>query len=81
MQVKVLPTAPCPILLWEMDSHLTSTGHLVGVQHLTVHNISAQSMLLAWQSVGGATGYRLSWATLTGRCLSQSLCPFCLWPL
>ncbi|KAI1234455.1 Collagen alpha-1(VII) chain, partial [Lamprotornis superbus] len=43
------------------------TRHLVGVQHLTVHNVSAQSMLLAWQSVGGATGYRLSWATRTGR--------------
>nr|XP_041574710.1 collagen alpha-1(VII) chain isoform X10 [Taeniopygia guttata] len=43
------------------------TRHLVGVQHLTVHNVSAQSMLLAWQSVSGATGYRLSWATLTGQ--------------
>ncbi|KAF4799411.1 hypothetical protein TURU_054803 [Turdus rufiventris] len=43
------------------------TRHLVGVQHLTVHNVSAQSMLLAWQSVSGATGYRLSWATRTGQ--------------
>ncbi|RLV99448.1 hypothetical protein DV515_00009730 [Chloebia gouldiae] len=43
------------------------TRHLVGVKHLTVHNVSAQSMLLAWQSVSGATGYRLSWATLTGQ--------------
>ncbi|KAL2299817.1 hypothetical protein Nmel_012667 [Mimus melanotis] len=43
------------------------TRHLVGVQHLTVHNVSAQSMLLAWQSVSGATGYRLSWATRAGQ--------------
>lgn len=64
----------------EMDSHPTPTGHLEGVQHLTVHNVSAQSMLLAWQPVSGATGYRLSWATHTGRCLSHSLCPFC-WSL
>lgn len=75
--MEVVPAAPCPLLMWEMDSYLTSTGHLVGVQHLTVHNVSAQSMLLAWQSVSGATGYRLSWATRTGRLLSQSLCPFC----
>ncbi|KAJ7406919.1 hypothetical protein WISP_130785 [Willisornis vidua] len=43
------------------------TRHLVGVQHLAVHNISAQSMLLAWQPASGATGYRLSWATLSGQ--------------
>ncbi|XP_009076240.1 PREDICTED: collagen alpha-1(VII) chain, partial [Acanthisitta chloris] len=39
------------------------TRRLVGVQHVAAHNISAQSMLLAWQPVG----YRLSWATLTGQ--------------
>lgn len=38
-----------------------------GVQHVAVHNVSAQSMLLAWQPVTGATGYRLSWAALAGR--------------
>ncbi|XP_051483825.1 collagen alpha-1(VII) chain [Apus apus] len=42
-------------------------GRPVGVQHLAVHNVSAQSMLLAWQPVGGASGYRLSWETLTGQ--------------
>lgn len=52
----------------------------MSVQHLAVHNISAQSMLLTWQPVSGATGYRLSWVTLTGRCLSQSFLPFCWWP-
>ncbi|RMC00145.1 hypothetical protein DUI87_23556 [Hirundo rustica rustica] len=45
----------------------TRTRHLVGVQHLTAHNVSSQSMLLAWHSVDGATGYRLSWATRTGQ--------------
>ncbi|XP_065543694.1 collagen alpha-1(VII) chain [Lathamus discolor] len=43
------------------------TRRPVPVQHLAVHNVSAQSMLLAWQPVSGATGYRLSWATLTGQ--------------
>lgn len=55
-----------------------TAGRPVAVQHLTVHNVSAQSMLLAWQPVSGATGYRLSWATLTGRCCP--LCPLCWWP-
>ncbi|XP_061864653.1 collagen alpha-1(VII) chain [Colius striatus] len=51
----------------ESVSGRARTRRLMGVQHLTVHNVSAQSMLLAWQPVGGATGYRLSWATLTGQ--------------
>ncbi|KAM4654580.1 collagen alpha-1(VII) chain [Amazona ochrocephala] len=43
------------------------TRRPVAVQHLAVHNVSEQGMLLAWQPVSGATGYRLSWATLTGQ--------------
>ncbi|XP_025931268.1 collagen alpha-1(VII) chain [Apteryx rowi] len=51
----------------ESASGRVRTQRLEGVQRLAAHNASAYGMLLAWTPVGGATGYRLAWAALTGR--------------
>nr|XP_016846318.1 PREDICTED: collagen alpha-1(VII) chain [Anolis carolinensis] len=43
------------------------TLSLTGVQQLSAQNISSQGMLVTWQGVSGATGYRITWGLLSGQ--------------
>uniref|UniRef100_H0W5D3 Collagen alpha-1(VII) chain n=1 Tax=Cavia porcellus TaxID=10141 RepID=H0W5D3_CAVPO len=38
---------------------------------VTIQNTTAHSLLVAWQSVPGATGYRVTWRTLSGGTIKQ----------
>ncbi|KAF7249798.1 Collagen alpha-1(VII) chain [Varanus komodoensis] len=48
------------------------TSSLAGVQQLSAQNISSQGMLVAWRGVSGATGYRITWALLSGQGIQQT---------
>lgn len=65
------PTHPTPIPVTLPHSRLTNLwwdlplAALEGPE-LTIQNSTAHSFLVAWQSVPGATGYRVTWRVLSG---------------
>ncbi|XP_062977415.1 collagen alpha-1(VII) chain [Elgaria multicarinata webbii] len=48
------------------------TMSLAGVQQLSAQNISSHGMLVTWRGVSGATGYRVTWALLSGQGIQQA---------
>lgn len=63
---------------WELDA----TGQLCSlavasstVQMLKVSEISINSALVSWDSVAGATGYRVAWGPTPGKILLSSSLP------
>uniref|UniRef100_A0A8I4A3K6 Collagen alpha-1(VII) chain n=1 Tax=Callithrix jacchus TaxID=9483 RepID=A0A8I4A3K6_CALJA len=54
----------------EAVSGTARTTALAGPE-LTIQNTTAHSLLVAWQSVPGATGYRVTWRVLSGGATQQ----------